>query len=274
MGVTFLAVGFFNLPIELAVIAPVFTLVGGGDCVFLTVLVTTMSDITSDMVVRARLFSYVASVVYVSTVLAPLIAASIMSLNLLVPFLLAGSLLAIALLTTRLLPGRPQHTSKDDIANGRASPIPGSPIPAPHSETGAVSLEQLPTRRSLLKSISKRPKFRLLLGVFFLASFASASSSILVQYISKRYGWTIAQAGFLLSAKAVVNVLLLTVLVPLFVGMASKRLTVGSTKINIGAAEICVAISVFGALWIAFSPEIGFLIAGTEISHTSYKIIS
>lgn len=265
MGLVFLVVGFFHLKIELAIIAPLFSLIGGGDCVFLSVLATTMTDITADPVVRASLFSYVSSVVYVSTVLSPLIAATIMSFNILVPFLIAGSLLGIALFTTRLLPGPPQTKTIDITPSEEHTPLLAGPAsPQLPANPTSVSLKSSSIVASLFRGVAARPKFQLLLGVFFLASFASSSSQLLVQYISKRYGWTFAQAGFLLSAKAVVNVLLLTVLVPYFVGLATRKLRASSTQINVVAAEICIAISVAGAIWISLAAQIQVLITGVS----------
>jgi hypothetical protein len=108
--------------------------------------------------------------------------------------------------------------------------------------------------------VLKKPNFRLLLAVFSLASLASSNTPLLSQYISKRYGWTFAQAGYLLSIKAAVNIILLTVLVPFGIRYLTKNTAMSGTDVNITAANISLMLSVLGALMVAISFEIWQLI--------------
>ncbi|RYP10375.1 hypothetical protein DL764_000709 [Monosporascus ibericus] len=91
-----------------------------------------------------------------------------------------------------------------------------------------------------------------------------SDTKLLAQYISKRYHWTFASAGYLLSAKAVVNFLLLTLVIP---KILQSTQTTGalrsqpeiSDRVNVRYARICLTVSVFGALAIALAGTIWLL---------------
>lgn len=259
-------VGFFKdlLPVEAMLVGPVLTILGGGDCVFMSTVTATMTDIAPDETVRSNLFAYVGSISYVTTIVAPSLAAFTMSLNLWLPFILGLALLLIALPTALRLPGRPKDTSSEHtplLSDDHA-------FAPPSSRTRPTHLIKK-TIRTLATSLTGRHQFQLLLGVFFLASFASSNTPLLVQYISKRYGWTFAQAGYLLSAKAAVNVTLLTVIVPALTSFARLKWGARPVTVNIFAMEISIAISVAGAIFIAIAGNIASLVAGIHPQSSS-----
>lgn len=270
MWIAILIVGLSNgaIPVEVMALAPIFTLLGGGDCVFISTVSAAITDIAPDEQVRATLFAYTSSVAYVSTLCAPALAAFTMTQHLWLPFYIGLTLLLLALPLALILPKRSGDKAKDSPANGSEQ----APLLENEHVVATFDRQEQPRDRlkhsrqhvrDLIHSIKSRPKFQLLLGVFFLASLASSNTPILVLYISKRYHWTFAQAGYLLSAKAAVNVFLLTVLVPFLVHAALHRFNLSSRSVHIGAAEISIFISVLGALVVAASPATPGLIAGT-----------
>ena len=112
----------------------------------------------------------------------------------------------------------------------------------------------------LWHQIAGRPNFRTLLGVFLVASLASSNTPILPQYISKRYGWTFADAGYLLSVKAAVNILLLTIVVPKTINRLLTQSRRSGVGINLYGAKISLIVSVFGAILVATSMNIWMLV--------------
>jgi hypothetical protein len=97
-----------------------------------------------------------------------------------------------------------------------------------------------------------------------LTSLASSDTKLLVQYISARYKWTFASAGYLISGKAVVNFTLLTIVIPKVLRSArlvpDKAYPEAVDKSNIQNAMYCLLVSVFGALGIAMASEIWMLV--------------
>lgn len=247
-------VGHFDqlLPTKAVAVSP-FLSVLGGDCVFNSLIYALASELTADHVVRASYFGYMSSVSYVVALLGPALASASMSILIYLPFWIGTLLLAIGALVIPKLP----NLQSDHIWNP-SQPHVSSPVLK--ASLGYSSLWSLTRERiqSFYIILSDYPKnFMLLLASFLLTSLASSDTKLLVQYISKRYSWTFASAGYLLSGKAVVNFTLLAVIIPRFL---QRRSTRDADRFNLLYSRICLLVSVLGAGAIAFSATIWLLV--------------
>jgi hypothetical protein len=132
-----------------------------------------------------------------------------------------------------------------------------------YSSLAAAVLDRFKVLRNIITSHPRN--FSLLLISFFLSSLASSDTKLLSQYISKRYDWTFASAGYLLSAKAVVNFFLLTIIVPRV--LKSKHLAALRSAqphlpdlVHLRYAKLCLVVSAFGAFAIAVSSYVWMLV--------------
>ncbi|OBS25018.1 hypothetical protein FPOA_05554 [Fusarium poae] len=262
-----IAVGNFDhlLPTHAILAGPALSVLGG-DCVFNSLTYALVSKLTDDHVQRAIYFGYMSSVSYVVALLGPALASATMSISLLLPFWLGILLLSLAIPAIRMLPSPLNMTKNtDDSHEEQHEPLLSSP--RPRAQEGAQSVfhsvvQRLETIRNI---VTRHPKnFTLLLVSFILTSLASSDTKLLVQYISARYKWTFAAAGYLLSGKAVVNFTLLTLIIPKV--LRSSRLVPGEAysedvdKSNLWNAMYCLLASVFGALGIAVASSIWMLV--------------
>ncbi|KAF2022076.1 hypothetical protein BU24DRAFT_417727 [Aaosphaeria arxii CBS 175.79] len=257
-----------------AIIAGPFLAVFGGDCVLQSTIFTLTSALAKDHVQRASYFSYVSSITYVVNFIGPSLASFTMSRSLWLPFCINIFLLVAAFPTVRLLSVNrtkgPQRSegSDDEALSDEANPL----LPARDSspsryynafETAAGPLQNMMSViRKLVCLVKGRRNFQVMLASFFLTALASSDTKLLVQYISKRYKWTFAQAGYMLSTKALVNVVLLTVIIPRIVrsSLPSKSIQGSEVRFNYLCAEASIAISVVGVLFVAFAAEIWLLL--------------
>ncbi|VTT67771.1 unnamed protein product [Fusarium fujikuroi] len=260
-------VGAFDtlLPIKAIVVGPVLSVLGG-DCVFNSLTYGLVSNLTDDHVQRAIYFGYMSSVSYVVALLGPALASSTMTISLWLPFWLGIFLLSLAVPSIQMLPTQgntDMGTDGDD--ESQHEPLLSSPrIKAQsHHETLLQSvIDRLQTIKTIIVSHPKN--FSLLLFSFVLTSLASSDTKLLVQYISARYKWTFASAGYLLSGKAIVNFTLLTIVIPKLLRSARQVRQEDAAEVadksNIRNAMYCLVASVFGALGIAIASEIWILI--------------
>lgn len=123
-----------------------------------------------------------------------------------------------------------------------------------------ILLTSIRTLQDLYRQVSQRKNFRHLLSVFLIVSLASSGTPIFPQYISKRYGCTFAEAGYLLTVKAIVNVTLLTIIVPNTIKALHEYTRMSGVSINIASAEVSEVISVVGVILVGISTTMGFLI--------------
>lgn len=257
-------VGYFDhfLPTKSILAGPVLSFLGG-DCVFNSITYSLAASITDDYVLRASYFGYMSSISYIVNLLGPALASASMTVLLWLPFYIGIALLTIAIPVISMLPDHGASSSRRDE---QTEPLLSSPLlKAQDSEHTALQsvVDRFRTLRTVLASHPRN--FSLLLVCFHLASLASSDTKLLVQYISKRYHWTFATAGYLLSGKAVVNFTLLTVVVPRVLataahGRAGDDVPGLSDRINMRFANLCFAVSVVGALAIALSATIWLLV--------------
>lgn len=256
-------VGYFDqiLPTKAITAGPALSFLGG-DCVFNSITYSLAAGITDDYVLRASYFGYMSSITYVVNLLGPALASASMTLLLWLPFWIGITLLVVSIPIISLLPDR---TTAKDRLDEQSQPLLSSPL-LKAQDSGPTILRSVIDRFHALRAVlTSHPRnFSLLLACFLLASLASSDTKLLVQYISKRYGWTFASAGYLLSGKAVVNFVLLTVVVPRILraaaGSSSGSSPGAADRINFRLAKLCFGVSILGAAAIAVSAAIWVLV--------------
>lgn len=259
-------VGSFDtlLPTKAIVVGPVLSVLGG-DCVFNSLTYSLVSNLTDDHVQRAIYFGYMSSVSYVVALLGPALASATMTLSLWLPFWLGIFLLSLAVPSIQMLPTHGNPDIGTDVDESQQEPLLSSPrikAQSHHESLLQSVIDRLQTIKAIIVSHPKN--FSLLLFSFVLTSLASSDTKLLVQYISARYKWTFASAGYLLSGKAIVNFTLLTIFIPKLLRSArqvrQEDAAEVADKLNIRNAMYCLVASVFGALGIAIASEIWMLI--------------
>ncbi|KAJ2899139.1 hypothetical protein MKZ38_003386 [Zalerion maritima] len=261
-------VGYFEnaFPTKAILVGPMFSVLGG-DCVFNSITYFLASGLTDDHVLRASYFGYMSSISYVVALLGPSLAAASMSVLLWLPFMIGIFLLCLAILVIFRI--HPTVTSNHPEADSRQQSQPLLSSPLLKAQNPGNRTKTLPAIFSRIKTlkliITSHPlNFTLLLLAFLLTSLASSDTKLLAQYISKRYNWTFASAGYLLSTKAIVNFTLLTYVVPKVLrSRHEKHMALANPpspdRENVTYAKMCLVISVLGAFFISLAAEIWLL---------------
>ncbi|KAL7619770.1 hypothetical protein AAE478_010312 [Parahypoxylon ruwenzoriense] len=265
-----------SLPLKAIIASPSLSILGG-DCVFNSIVYALAAGLTDDNIVRATYFSWTNAVSYVVTFVGPGLAGATMTLNLLLPFWIGICLLLLAVPVISVL-ADPTHVAPapalaDEDEDEQQRPLISSSSPSPTLKVHRISKEVsmltpiVERARALHSIIKSHPRnLSLLLISFFLTSLASSDTKLLAQYISKRYHWEFASAGYLLSAKAVVNFTLLTFIIPGILrkrgsspGRSRSQSQSLSDRDNVRYARICLVVSVLGALAIALAVTVWLL---------------
>lgn len=138
----------------------------------------------------------------------PTLASFSMSKNLWLPFWIYIALLTCAIPTISLLPRTQVATvaaiESAEVGSDRAEevgPLLGRRDSSPHQFSNAfetqpgISQSVINAIRKMIRLVTGRRNFQVLLCSFFLTALASSDTKLLVQYISKRYQWTFAKVG-------------------------------------------------------------------------------
>lgn len=225
---------------------------------------------------RAAYFSYISSTSYVVSFLGPTLASFTMSRNLWLPFWINVVLLACAVPAVNMLPGTgcshfktvvsADHAGEaaEEEAGRLLNDYEGSPSRYSNAfDAHASIVRSVPQAiRKLVSLIVGRKNFQVLLTSFFLTALASSDTKLLVQYISKRYEWTFAQAGYMLSAKSIVNFTLLAIVIPRIIKSSTEAMHGSEVRVSFNGAIVSILVSVVGVLCVALASKFWILLAG------------
>jgi len=105
----------------------------------------------------------------------------------------------------------------------------------------------------------------LLLLPFITTQFHRQAMDLSLRYISKRFSWKLSDTGFLLSLRALVNIILLAAILPALSYYLTERLLLSSKKKDLSIARVSAFLLAIGSFLMAMSPEIGFTIFGLVV---------
>jgi hypothetical protein len=100
-----------------------------------------------------------------------------------------------------------------------------------------------------------------ILATFPLHVISRSTMKFLLQYVTQRYSWTMAQAGFLNSLRASVNIVLLVVILPLATKLLLGKLGLSNMRKDLSLAKASMLLLTIGSFTIAASPTIALLTA-------------
>jgi hypothetical protein len=99
----------------------------------------------------------------------------------------------------------------------------------------------------------------LLLATFPLHVISRSTMKLLLQYVTQRYSWSMAAAGFLNSLRASINILLLILILPLVTKLLLGRLKFSNMRKDLTLARVSMLLLTIGSFTIAASPNVAFL---------------
>ncbi|KAL2834607.1 major facilitator superfamily domain-containing protein [Aspergillus pseudoustus] len=261
---------------------------GGGPVVTIAIIYTMMADVTTEEE-RALMFFRFGVASMGADFISSAASSYLMVLNPWIPMLIGWSVVIVGVFLALLLPEtkhavlqdpyqKPSEMELDRLSFTNGEPMNSSEklntdssnLPEDDLQEGATF--PITRKRSSLASfgmalrsnltpyafIFRSREVLLLLTAFLVYRLSRGSSWFLVQYISARYNWTIAQANLLMSFKPALTIPLFLVIIPLI----SKRMMprMKSNEKDLRLARVSLIFLVVGTLGIGLSPSIGMLI--------------
>lgn len=202
--------GYFkDLPLQLTWLSSAFYFIGGGPIVAAAIGITMISDIAPPEK-RTTIFLYLTASVLVAEIVAPIMSARLMESGDWYPLVLAlaihqcGVLLAVFFPETLHMRERPKIDQNIEE------------ISQTQSKTHAFSpRQQVRHFRDALQFLKSDRTLALVVFTFMANRLGRQGITLLVRYASKRYGWEIKQAAYLLSFRAATNLAAVAIFLPL-----------------------------------------------------------
>ncbi|KAL3421494.1 ATP synthase F0 [Phlyctema vagabunda] len=251
------------LPIRSIWFSSVFYLIGGGAQTGAALMYVMVADICPPDK-RATAFSQLQAAALISEVVATPVSAALMSVDPWLPFLIGfgltitGALLALLIPETLVI----KQKARSTIPTGQVNEVAASSSEptAPHSLVGSV-WKELKILGHSAAGLWKDLNVILILVVFFVSYLGRQSVTLILQYASKRYHWTIAEASYLMSLRGSVNLLVLLVLLPAISVFLESRHSFSTARKDKILTQASLCLLCVGLLVIAFAfrPALIFL---------------
>ncbi|KAM0349700.1 hypothetical protein ACHAPU_003529 [Fusarium lateritium] len=262
---TLFFVGVLQLPLNAVWLSSLFFIIGGGPTTGTTLLTTVVADVVPPEV-RSTVFFYRFCTDLVADLIVPPITSMLMHKNTWIPLLLAVAFQGLSVILALALPetlpvtdGKKYDQDADDMSSIATS----SETEAPSKSHGKWTSWFTRNKHSFDFVIKDRA-LSALVFTFLISKVGRQAANMLFQYVSKRYGWTLAQAGFLISLRAGVNIALFTAILPFIATYALVRWSAASRDLWIGKASILLLI--LGSFILFLSETAAGMIVGLVVS--------
>ncbi|KAL2869468.1 major facilitator superfamily domain-containing protein [Aspergillus lucknowensis] len=274
-------VWYNTFSVNWVLLAPIFNIFGGASHVMTALLYAEAALYTKD---RVTTFSLLEGLIQISELVGPIIGASLLLQGIFTPYYFIFPLALLSLPLTLFLPSRGLHPDSqptdgiqspapetepllDPSSNDQPenSPPPKDPSNPPFAPIRFASLFGS-LRTKFVQFYSLFRQFRIVqyaYAAMLVTTLGKQALHILLQYVSKRFGVTIAQAAFLFSIKAVVVLLLYTLVLPAAYHAMSARSSNFHSDLRL--ARLSCLLLMAGTFWMGVSWNIIALVPGLVI---------
>ncbi|WQF90194.1 Putative major facilitator superfamily, MFS transporter superfamily [Colletotrichum destructivum] len=239
-------------------LSAVFTFIGGGPAVFNAMIFTIAGDVVS-VERRSTIFSYLAAAVVGGELLASPLVYFLMGKDAWLSIYTGLGCLVLGTLVSLMLPEThprgPGHCSAETTQS----------LPWYYP----IRSELVKLGKAVLWMMWRDYYVLVLLFTFLLTTLGRFAQEILLQYVTKRYGWSWSQVrespGLLLSVRAFFNLVLLTVVIPSTSYLLIHRWSKSAQYTNLVLARASAALLTLGAFTIGCSDTSVTMVFGLGI---------
>ncbi|KAK7730402.1 hypothetical protein SLS53_009021 [Cytospora paraplurivora] len=287
--------GWFSgaLKIRLVLAAVGFELVGGGFGVVTTMVHVIAADVSSGQA-RTRLFLAIHAIGTMAAILGQITSSLLMPLNLWLPWITGLSFIILAISSSMIIRDKPQLASKPDsgIVDSERAPLIESPdFAAPQPELhadirGSLEADQIdatvwPEGSTLkssvvkacgrlkggFKNITAHSRLIFLLTLVLICQMSEdALPTMLLLYVSKRFGWSFARANYLWALGEGVQLAILLVLLPGIGRILNLKIGWDAYSADSTMARSSTALLGLGTLLMGVAGQVPFLVVGIVLA--------
>ncbi|EGD99433.1 hypothetical protein TESG_06868 [Trichophyton tonsurans CBS 112818] len=252
-----------SIPYESIYISSILKSAGGGGIVISAVAHTLLADVVpSDR--RAQAFLYLASALLITEMVAPVLASLLMqNWNVYAPLVLG---LVFELFGGAVLFMIPETVKR--VQDGEDPSMDDDPLESSSEEGERYSfcsgvktiIKHIIAPFVLVWKMIRADRNILFVATSFLVlSLGRSTLEFLIQYTSKRFDWTLAEANYLISFRAAVNLILFLAILPALARFLTSR-GMQSAQMDLWIARVSSIFSIIGPIMMGISPSPALLI--------------
>ncbi|THY39682.1 MFS general substrate transporter [Aureobasidium pullulans] len=225
-----------------------FQTIGGGPGIPMTMIYTIITDVQAEAE-RTNTFFYISVCGMIADLIAPTLAASLMTVSPWLPVTIGISAMAFAMLLTLSIP-ETYHARTRITSSPRQGPIDAQPKPY-------GLLHHLNQILAMFKSRSLCLIFVSFVGEQLILK----NSGFAMRYVSKRFSWPLSRFGYFMSARALVGILIYLLILPRISSFLQHRMLFPPLRKDLLLARTMGIILAIG-LFLAAGPTLGCVLSG------------
>lgn len=225
-----------------------FQAIGGGPGIPMTMIYTIITDVQVEAE-RTNTFFYISVCGMIADLIAPTLAASLMTVSSWLPFTIGISAMAFAMLLTLSIPET--YHARTSLT---PSPSEGAVVAQPKPYGLLHHLNQI---LAMFKSRS----LCLIFVSFVGENLILKNNGFAMRYVSKRFSWPLSRFGYFMSARALVGILIYLIILPRISSFLQHRMLFSPLRKNLLLARTMGIILAIG-LFLAAGPTLGSVLSG------------
>ncbi|KAK4864022.1 hypothetical protein LT330_010232 [Penicillium expansum] len=254
------------IPLRMVWLAAVFKIIGGGDQVLTAIALVVVADVFSEDERATALFR-LQSCVQIAEILATPISAYLMTFGPMVPFMLSICIILVGSMPAFFLP--------ETLRNAKGKRV-NREGPEQESE-GDQS--QPPRKQTVLQEVSRQVRefaqstrfiwadsnVCLMVFVMFVTVMSRQCTNLLLQYVSKKFDWSISRASLLISLRGIFSIVTYLIIMPILSFLTAKHLNLRGKRNDYFLSKGSGVLSIIGFAIISMAPTPAILIGGQVI---------
>ncbi|KAJ5245554.1 hypothetical protein N7489_005650 [Penicillium chrysogenum] len=255
------------IPLRMVWLSAAFKIIGGGDQVLTAIALVIVADVFSEDERATALFR-LQSCVQIAEILATPLSAYLMTFGPMFPFILSICIIIVGSIPSFFLP--------ETLRNAKGKQV---SLETPEQDSGSEQ-SQPPKKQAVLQELSRQIRefaqstrfiwadsnICLMVFVMFVTVMSRQCTNLLLQYVSKKFNWSISRASLLISLRGIFGLVTYLVIMPILGFLAAKHLNIHGKHSDHFLSKGSGVLSVIGFAIISIAPTPAILIGGQVIS--------
>ncbi|GKZ39750.1 hypothetical protein AbraIFM66950_001073, partial [Aspergillus brasiliensis] len=262
IGIRVIAWYHATIPPRAIWFTPLFQIFGGGSQISTSVAFTIIADVFP-IEQRSGTYFMLSAAILLSEIVAVPLSAWLMSWNAWVPWMLGlaceiGSLLAIL-----WLPETKPEPSVHSV--NEVESVTANPVKRPSALTWASVVHFVRSQVAQLHGfICEHPSVLVISLAFFFSSYGIEAVPFMLQYVSKRFSWSVAEASLLICIKGILNCFALMLVLPMAAKILDRYFSPVQRDFRMAIGCSCLLLAAFGFMSVA--PHTAVFVVGVALA--------
>ncbi|PWY67437.1 MFS transporter [Aspergillus eucalypticola CBS 122712] len=233
---------------------PIFQILGGGSQIATSVAFTIIADVFP-VEKRSSTYFILSAAMLLSEILAVPLSAWLMSSNAWIPWMLGLACEFGSLFTILFLPETKPEPSVNPVNDVQPETAGHLKLSSAFTWASAVLFARSQFAQ-LHEFIGEYPSALVISLAFLFSSYGIEAVPFMLQYVSKRFSWSLAEASLLICVKGIINCFALMLVLPMATKILDRYLSPVQRDLRVAIGCACLLMAAYGFMSVASHPAV------------------